>query len=71
METEAFDQTNTSDVTLSTVEVFINTQPSEYVFGHILFLYEVDGATETVEVDEGFALIGNTGKFPLFSQAGK
>jgi hypothetical protein len=71
METEAFDQTNTSDVTLSTVEAFIDAQPSEYIFGHILFLYEDDGATETVEVDEGFALIGNTEKFPLFAQAGK
>lgn len=70
-EAEAFDQSNTSDVTLSTVEAFIEAKPTDYVFGRILFLYEDDGASETVEVDEGFAVLGNTEKFPAFLQAGK
>ena len=70
-EMEAFDQSNTSDVTLSTVEAFIEAKPTDYVFGRVLFLYEDDGASETVEVDEAFAVLGNTGKFPAFLQAGK
>lgn len=69
--TEAFDRSNSSDITLATVEAFIDARPSEYVMGHILFLYEDEGTTETVEVDEGYAILGNTEKFPIFAQAGK
>ncbi|MFT5486180.1 MAG: hypothetical protein ACI9JL_001559 [Paracoccaceae bacterium] len=70
-EMEAFDQSNTSDVTLSTVEAFIEAKPTDYVFGRILFLYEDEGTSETIEVDEGFAVLGNTEKFPAFLKAGK
>ena len=69
-DTETFAKSNTSDITLATAEAFIDARPSEYVMGHLLFLYEDDG-TETVSIDEGHAVIGNTEKFPLFAQAGK
>lgn len=69
-ETEAFNQDNTSDIALSTVELSIDATPNEWLTGHILFLYEEDG-TDTVKLDEAFGVIGNTEKFPVYLQVGK
>lgn len=69
-ESDAFSGANTSDITLKKVEAFIDAQPSEWVMGHVQFLYE-DTGSETISLDEAYARLGNTGKFPLYVQAGK
>ena len=68
--TEAFSGGDTSDITLAKVEFFVDTQPHEYLATHVQMLYEDDG-TETISLDEAFATLGNTEKFPLYLQAGK
>lgn len=67
---EDFTGTDTSDITLATVEFFVDTQPHEYLSTHVQFLYEDDG-NENITLDEAFATLGNTEKFPLYMQAGK
>lgn len=69
-ESEAFDGSNTSDITLATVELFVDATPTDWLTGHVQLIYEDDG-TETIDLDEAFATIGNTEKFPIFLQAGK
>ncbi|MEX0693135.1 MAG: LbtU family siderophore porin [Rhodospirillales bacterium] len=65
-----FNKANTSDIALGTVEFFIDTRPHEYLSTHVQFLYEDDG-DENITLDEAFATLGNTEKFPLYLQAGK
>lgn len=67
--TETFAGADASDITLSTVEVFVDAQPHEYVSTHVQFLFE-DG-NNNITLDEAFAVLGNTEKFPLYLQAGK
>ncbi len=69
-EAEAFDKTNSSDVTVSKVELSVDAKPNDWLLAHSLLLYEDDG-TETIEIDEAYAMLGNTEKFPLYVQAGK
>lgn len=69
-ESEAFAKSNTSDITLNKVEAYIDAQPSDWLFGHVQFIYE-DTGSETISLDEAYARIGDTGKFPLYLQTGK
>ena len=69
-ETKAFSGANTSDITLAKVEAYIDAQPSDWVHGHVQFIYE-DTGSETISLDEAYAKLGNTEKFPLYAQAGK
>ena len=68
--TKSFAKADTSDITLSTVEFYIDTQPHEYLTTHVQMLYEDDG-NENITLDEAFAVLGNTEKHPLYLQAGK
>jgi hypothetical protein len=65
-----FNKADTSDITLAKVEFFIDTQPHEYLSTHVQMLYE-DAGSENITLDEAFATLGNTEKFPLYLQAGK
>lgn len=69
-ESEAFSGTNTSDITLAKVEAYIDAQPTDWVFGHVQFIYE-DTGSETVSLDEAYARLGDPDEFPLYAQAGK
>lgn len=68
--TKSFANADTSDITLSTVEFYIDTQPHEYLTTHVQMLYE-DAGSENITLDEAFAVLGNTEKYPLYLQAGK
>jgi len=68
--TEAFSGADSSDIALAKVEFFVDAQPHEYLATHVQMLYEDDG-NENITLDEAFATLGNTEKFPLFLQAGK
>ncbi len=67
---ETFAGVESSDITLATIEVFLDTAPTDYVSTHIQFLYEDDG-NDNIILDEAFATWGNTDKYPLYGQAGK
>ncbi|MCK5778516.1 MAG: LbtU family siderophore porin [Rhodospirillales bacterium] len=67
---EAFSGADTSDIALAKVEFFVDTQPHEYLSTHVQMIYEDDG-NENINLDEAFATLGNTEKFPLYLQAGK
>jgi len=64
----AFDHTDSSDISLATVELGIDANISEWSTGHILFKYE-DGTN--LRVDEGTITLGNRDKSPLYLTAGK
>lgn len=68
--TKAFNKTDTSDITLSKVEFYVDTTPHEYLSTHVQMLYE-DTGSENITLDEAFAVLGNTEKYPLYMQAGK
>ncbi len=65
-----FNKTDTSDITLAKVEFFVDTKPHEYLSTHVQMLYE-DSGSENITLDEAFAILGNTDKYPLYLQAGK
>jgi len=69
-DTKAFSGATSSDIALAKVEFFVDTQPHEYLSTHVQMLYEDDG-NENITLDEAFATLGNTEKFPLYLQAGK
>jgi hypothetical protein len=69
-ESEAFNQSDTSDITLAKVELFFDANPNDWLAGHVQVLYEDDG-TETISLDEAWATVGNKEKFPAWLQAGK
>lgn len=68
--TEGFDDKDSSDITLSKVELYLDAQPFDFVSTHVQLLYE-DGGDEKITLDEAFATLGNTEKFPVYLQAGK
>ena len=68
--TEAFSGADTSDITLATVEAFIDAQPHEYLGTHVQFIYEDDG-TETISLDEATFTLGNVEKNPFYLVGGK
>lgn len=65
-----FNNADTSDITLAKVELFVDVTPSDYLSTHVQLVYEDDG-DESINLDEAFATLGNTEKFPLYLQAGK
>lgn len=65
-----FTGTDSSDITLGTAEVFLDAKPTDYVETHLQLLYEDDG-TETISLDEAWAVLGNPEEFPVWLQAGK
>jgi hypothetical protein len=67
---ESFANVDSSDITLAKVELFVDVAPTDYLNTHVQLIYEDDG-TETINLDEAFAILGNTEKFPLYLQAGK
>ena len=68
--TESFADADTSDLTLATVEFYIDTKPHDYLTTHVQMLYEDDG-DENITLDEAYAVLGNTKKYPLYLQVGK
>ncbi|MDH3347621.1 MAG: LbtU family siderophore porin [Desulfobulbaceae bacterium] len=64
-----YDGTNSSDITLSTMELAIEAQVNEWVSGEIVLLWE-EGDTEPVDLDGATITIGNTEKAPLYLTAG-
>ena len=67
---EDFDGADTSDITLSTVELGLDAEITEWVNAHLLLLWEEDD-TEPMDLDEGTITLGNLEKFPLYLTAGK
>ena len=61
---------NKSDIKLATVELSGGWQMAEWLRGDLVLLYEEDD-TDPMEVDQAFVTLGNTEKFPLFTQLGK
>ncbi len=59
-----------SDINVSTVEVALDAQLSEWSSGHLLVLYEEDGDAD-FNIDEATITLGNLEKFPLYLTAGK
>ena len=68
--TKSFADVDTSDLTLATVEFYIDTKPHDYLTTHVQMLYEDDG-DEIIRLDEAYAVLGNMEKYPLYLQAGK
>lgn len=62
---------DSSDITLSTVELYIDAQPFDFVSTHVQLLYEEDADNDRITLDEAFVTLGNTDEFPLYLQAGK
>lgn len=63
------DDTDTSDIALSTVDLNIDVDIAKHVSGHALFTYNDED--EGVEVDEGFITIDGKDVVPLYLMAGK
>jgi len=61
---------DSSDITLSTVELGVDVEVAKHVKGHILFLWEEDD-TEDVIVDEGIIIIDGADVIPLYLEVGK
>lgn len=62
--------TESSDITLATVELGIDVDIARYVQGHALLLWEEDD-TGPVDVDEGYITLGGVEGIPLSLTAGK
>ena len=69
-QSENFAGFDSSDLTLAKLEAYFDTQPHEYLSTHFQLVYEDDG-TDTINLDEAYAIIGNTEESPLYLQAGK
>ena len=67
--TGTYANADSSDLALSKVELFLDTKPHEYLSTHVQLLYE-DGS-DNITLDEAFATLGNTEKFPMYLQAGR
>ena len=61
---------DSSDLTLSTVELGIDIDFIKHVSGQVLLLWEED-ETEPLDVDEAFILLDGEDVLPLYLQAGK
>ena len=59
-----------SDITLATAELFVEAAINKYVTGVMHFLWE-EGSTESVEIDEAFILLGQTDDVPWYLMAGR
>ena len=65
---DAFDDSDSSDIALATVELGVDATINPWTSGHILLKYE-DGAS--LDVDEGTITIANIDRHPLSLTAGK
>jgi hypothetical protein len=65
-----YDDNDSSDITLATVELGVDINLMKFISGHLLFLWEEDD-TEPVDIDEGYIYLGNTEFFPVYFQVGK
>ena len=68
MEPAGGDSENTSDLSLATVELAVDADITDNVFGSLLFLYEDD---EDIVVDEGFIQIAGGDGMPMYLKAGE
>lgn len=59
---------DSSDISLSTVDVNLDVDIAKHVSGHVLFTY---GDDEGMEVDEGFIKLDGKDAMPLYLMAGK
>ncbi|MBU1275673.1 MAG: LbtU family siderophore porin [Proteobacteria bacterium] len=59
-----------SDITLSTAELFVEAAINKYVTGVLHFLWE-EGKTEPVDIDEAFILLGQTEYMPWYLLGGR
>ena len=66
-----YDNEDSSDITLATVEVGLNVRAAEWAGAHVLFLYEEGEEDDHVVIDEGFITLGNAEKYPVYLSAGK
>ncbi len=64
------DDTDTSDITLATVELGVDVDVAKHVQGHVTLLWEEDD-TEPLDVDEGFIILDGEEVLPLYLNAGK
>jgi len=67
---EDYEDNNTSDIVVATVELALDAKVHEWASAHVLFLYEEDD-TEDVTVDEAILTLGNLDKSPFFLDVGK
>lgn len=67
---EDFNQSETSDISLATVEVALDVHLTDWSHGRLVFLYE-EGDDEHLLVDEGTVTLGNMELFPVAITVGK
>lgn len=65
----SFARVDTSDIKLGKVELFLDTKPADWVSTHVQLIFE-DG-DNNIKLDEAYATLGDTEKFPLFVQGGQ
>jgi hypothetical protein len=66
----AEDDTESSDIVLSTVELGVDVEVSKHVKGHVVFLFEEDD-TDPIDVDEGIITLDGADVVPLYLNAGR
>lgn len=65
-----YDGTDSSDITLSTMELGIDAELNDWVSGSVVLLWEEDD-TEPVDLDQAIVTLGNTEQAPYYLSAGK
>ncbi|RJX34332.1 MAG: LbtU family siderophore porin [Desulfurivibrio sp.] len=68
---EDFAGTDTSDISLATVEVGLDARISDWSQAHLLLLYEEGEESDHLLVDEGTVTLGKLEAFPAFLTLGK
>lgn len=68
---EDFHGTDTSDISLATVEVGLDARISDWSQAHLLLLYEEGEESDHLLVDEGTVTLGKLEAFPAFLSLGK
>jgi len=66
-----YNDDDSSDINLATVEIGLDAKISDWTMAHLLLLYEEGEEDDHLLVDEGTITIGNAEKFPLYLTAGK
>ncbi len=68
---EAFDNSDSSDVSLATAAIGLDAKLSEWSTGHLILLYEEGEEDDHIIIDEGTITFGNLEQFPLYLSLGK
>ncbi len=68
---ESYDDEETSDITLATVEIGLEAHITDWSHANIVLLYEEGEDGDELLVDEGTITLGNLEKFPAFLTVGK